>query len=170
MKAKCWSSRFSVRRDKLKFEFQLKRARTRNTAPGPEPAPASHTHFRKGGAGFQLREGEFAFGIDQAADNHRQSAPDPRFGAGIEESIQANILGELEERGTGSILSGVEDLKRLGRAPWVDVITESGLHQAELGESNVGDTAVGRVTDLRTDAVGGAEDAVVSTPPGLDSR
>ena len=132
--------------------------------------PLDSTHFPKGGAGFQLKEGEFASGIDQAANNHRQSAPDPRFGAGIEELIQSNILGELEERGAGSILSGVEDLKRLGRAPWVDVITESGLHQAELGESNAGDTAVGRVTDLRTDSVGGAEDAVVSIPPGLDSR
>ncbi len=59
-------------------------------------------------------------------------------------------------------------MKRLGRAPWGDVITESGLHQAELVESNAGDPAVGRVTDFRTDAVGGAEDAVVSIPPGLD--
>ncbi len=61
-------------------------------------------------------------------------------------------------------------MKRLGRAPWGDVITESGLHQAELVESNAGDPAVGRVTDFHTDAVGGAEDAVVSIPPGTGSR
>ena len=74
----------------------------------------------------------------------------------------------MEERGAGPVLSGVEDLKRLGRAPWGDVVPESGLHQAELGEGNAGDAAVGCVTDFGTDAVGGAEDTVMSIPTGLD--
>ena len=79
-----------------------------------------------------VRQRQFAAGIDDASDDHRQAVLDPGFFARVKSPVQSKFLGELQQRIAGSIFLGSEDLEILCRALRHDIAAEGRLQQFEL--------------------------------------
>ena len=75
---------------------------------------------------------QFAAGIDDASDDHRQAILDPGFFARVQSPVQSKFLGQLQQRIAGSVFFGAADLEILCGALGDDIATEGSLHQFEL--------------------------------------
>jgi hypothetical protein len=112
----------------------------------------------QGGAFPLVGQGQLAARVDDPTDDHGQAILYPRLVARVECLVQSQLLGQLQESAAGSVFSGVDRLKGLGRILGNDVAAEGGLNEFELIEGQAGDAAVVGVLDFVALAEGGAQD------------
>ena len=75
---------------------------------------------------------QFAAGVDDASDDHRQAILDPGFFARVKSAVQPKFLGQLQQRIAGPVFLGGEDLEILCGALGHDIAAEGSLDQFEL--------------------------------------
>ena len=100
--------------------------------------------------------------IEDASDDHGEGVADPGFGGfRIEGAVEADVFGEGEQGGGGSIFFGAEDFEGIGVVLGQDVVTQGGLDVEEGGEWQASEAAVLPMFDLAVGRVaeGGAQDA-----------
>jgi hypothetical protein len=121
--------------------------------------PLGATEFPQGGVFPLVRQRQFAAGIDQPADDHGQAILDPSLLAGVEGPVQAQLLGQFQQRVAGPVFLGGAQLHRFGRALRDHLAAEGGLQQLELREAQAGEAAVGGMFDFAVLAIRGADEA-----------
>jgi hypothetical protein len=110
---------------------------------------------------FARDASQFAPRMDDAPDDHGQGGANPRLLPGIEQLVEFELAGQLEQSVAGAVGAGGENLKGVGRVERNDVPAESGLDQLELSQGEAGDAAVIGVVDLAVEAEGGTDEAVM---------
>jgi hypothetical protein len=130
--------------------------------------PIDPAEFPQGRRIVEMGKAQFAALVDDPADDHRQSQADPRFGPGVEGSIQAEFFGKLEQAAGGPEFFGIEQPAGLRGIDRHDLAAEGGLNELELSQGQVVDAAVGGVLDFALEAEGGANEAVSAVAALLD--
>jgi hypothetical protein len=124
--------------------------------------------FPERGVGSLVGQKELAALIDEASGYHGQHVFDPGFRPGIKSQIQFEFFGQLEHGATGTVFSGLKDLKRVGVALGQSFSGEGGLNEFELFEVQAGDATMVGVHDFARLAEGGAENTDGAKAVGLD--
>src|SRR5271165_6207097 len=124
--------------------------------------------FPQSGVFPLVGERQFAPGVDEASDNHRQAILYPSFFARVKSPVQSKFLGQFQQRIAGPIFLGGKDLEILCGALGHDIATEGSLQQFELLSGKASDADVGGMFDFALLAKGGADKADRSTAVALD--
>ena len=117
------------------------------------------TQFPQSGVFPLVGEGQFAAGVDDASDDHRQAILYPGFFARVKSPVQSKFLGQLQQGMAGPVFLGAADLEILCGALRDDIAAEGRLQQCELLQGQAGDAAVSGVFDFAVLAKGRADDA-----------
>ena len=88
--------------------------------------------FPQSGVFPLVGERQFAAGIDDASDDHRQAILYPGFFARVKSPVQSKFLGQLQQRIAGPIFLRCEDPQILCGALGHDIAAEGRLQQFEL--------------------------------------
>jgi hypothetical protein len=79
--------------------------------------------FPQSGVFPLVGEGQFAAGVDDASDDHRQAILDLGFFTRVKSAVQSKFLGQLQQGKAGPVFLGAADLEilcgALGQGCWV---------------------------------------------------
>jgi hypothetical protein len=110
------------------------------------------------GVGALVGQKELATLIDEATGNHSQHVFNPGFWPGIKRPVQFEFFGQLEHGSTGTVFSGLKDLKRVGVALGQSLPGEGGLNEFELFQVQAGEATMVGVHDFARLAERGTKD------------
>ena len=97
--------------------------------------PRGAAQFPQGGVFPLVRQRQLAARIDEPADDHGQAILQPGLLAAVKGPVQAQLLGQLQQRVAGAVFLGGAQLERLGGALRDHLPAEGGLEQLELGQA-----------------------------------
>jgi hypothetical protein len=130
--------------------------------------PLGATQLPQGGVLPLVRQRQLAAGIDEPADDHGQAILDPSLLAGVKRPVQAQLLGQLQQRVAGAVFLGGAQRDGLSGAFGHDLTAEGGLEQFKLRQAQAGEPPVGGMFDFAVLAEGGADEADGVAPVVLD--
>jgi hypothetical protein len=70
--------------------------------------------------------------INDATDDHREYTINPRFGARIEDSVKAEVFGQLQQDARSTVFLGTQDAESVRITDRLNLIAKRGLQEPEL--------------------------------------
>jgi hypothetical protein len=70
--------------------------------------------------------------INNAPDDHREHTINPRFGARIEDSVKAEVFGQLQQDAKSAVFLETQDAESVRITDRLNLIPKGGLQEPEL--------------------------------------